>query len=178
MEGCFSAAYCSRCCIFFSRPVVHFLLFLSPFPSFLWEPLPCSHSLSLSLYSPLLPRSPLFPQSVELNLNDTLAENNSLSDLILLVSPFQRAWDMVGEFEWSVRDRDGRESSLVEYLKTTHPSASKGGTCIFSLHYICQYFCVQKGVHKTTLYNCFKCSCVVLLLFSHVLHILKAHPFN
>lgn len=49
-------------------------------------------------------------------------ERNSLSDLILLVSPFQRAGDIAGEFQWSVRDRDGRESSLVEYLKTTHPS--------------------------------------------------------
>lgn len=75
-------------------------------------------------------------QSVELNLNDTLTEKNSLSDLILLVSPFQRAGDMAGEFQWSVRDRDGRESSLVEYLKN-NPSllcVSKGGTCIFTLH--------------------------------------------
>lgn len=66
-------------------------------------------------------------------------KKNSLSDLILLVSPFQRAGDMAGEFQWSVRDRDGRESSLVEYLKN-NPSllcVSKGGTYIFTLHSIC-----------------------------------------
>lgn len=45
-------------------------------------------------------------QSGELNLNDTLTEKKSLSDLILLVSLFQRAGDMAGDFHWSVRDRD------------------------------------------------------------------------
>lgn len=107
-----------------------FSLFLSPFSQLsIRSPTPLPFAVPPHSHSPLLLRSPLFPQSVELNLNDTLTgkkrkkkKKKSLSDLILLVSPFQRAGDMAGEFQWSVRDRDGRESSLVEYLKTTHPS--------------------------------------------------------
>lgn len=84
--------------------------------------LPFAVPLSLALLSSSPSEPPFSPQSVELNLNDTLTEKKSLSGLILLVSPFQRAGDMAGEFEWSVRNRNGRESSLVEYLKTSHPS--------------------------------------------------------
>lgn len=149
VESCSSTGNRRRCCFFFQCPAVHFLPFLSPFPSFLLEYLPCSHSLPLSLYSPLLLRSPL-SQSVELNLNDTLTEKKSLSDLILLVSPFQRAGDMAGEFQWSVRDRDGRESSLVEYLKN-NPSllcVSKGGTCMFTLYYMCKYLRAVKDLYE------------------------------
>lgn len=83
-----------------------------------------------------------------------LQKKKSLSDLILLVSPFQRAGDMAGEFQWSVRDRDGRESSLVEYLKN-NPSllcVFKGGTCILTLHYICYYLCAAKDVYNDFVY--------------------------
>lgn len=90
--------------------------FFSRSPSLL-EPQPCSHSLSSGLQ-----RSPL-SRSAELNLNDTLVGGKeSLSDLILLVSPFWKSCRNDRGVWWSVRDRDGRESSLVEYLKTTHPS--------------------------------------------------------
>lgn len=49
--------------------------------------------------------------------------------------------------QWSVRNRDGRESSLVEYLKN-NPSllcVSKGGTCIFTLYYLsaCISVCIK-----------------------------------
>lgn len=94
---------------------------------------PCSHSLSSLRRSPLL-------QTAGLNLNDTLVGGKkSLSDLILLVSPFWKSCRYGRGVWWSVRDRDGRESSLVEYLKN-NPSllcVSKGGTCIFTLYYIC-----------------------------------------
>lgn len=64
-----------------SVPLTTFSLF-SPSPRFP-EPQPCSHSLS---FSPQ--RSPL-SRSAELELNDTLVGGKeSLSDLILLVSPF------------------------------------------------------------------------------------------
>lgn len=99
----------------FSVPLTTFSFF-SWSPSFL-EPQPCSHSLSSSLL-----RSPLL-RSAELNLNDTLVGGKeSLSDLIVLVSPFRKSCRNGRGVSWSVRDRDGRESSLVEYLKTTHPS--------------------------------------------------------
>lgn len=79
-------------------------------------------------------------------------KKKSLSDLILLVSPFQRARDMAGEFQWSVRDRDGRESSLVEYLKN-NPSllcVYKGGTCILTLLYVCYYLGEVKALFTTS----------------------------
>lgn len=73
---------------------------------------PFSPSLSLS--------SVLFLQSVELNLNDTLTEI-PLSDLILFVSPFQRAGDMSGSC-CAVSETGTGESSVVEYLKTPIPT--------------------------------------------------------
>lgn len=62
-------------------------------------------------------------------------KKNALSDLILLVSPFQNAGDMAGEFPRCVSETGTeRESALIEYLKNK-PSLlnahSNRGTSIY-----------------------------------------------
>lgn len=114
-----------------------------------------------------------FTKCAELNLNDTQKGEergkNALSDLILLVSLFQGAGDMAGEFPWCVSETGtGRESSLVEYLKSK-PSLlnafSNRDTCILTLCFILLYICFGLDMFRDTCIKILLCQCYDFMCF-------------